>query len=186
MTEEKNTSSSATDPEKDAQHEETKEEIKQEDSTTTEVKAEEVKAPEVKTEETKPEEAPVTPEEVVKEEPTDTLEVTEPGLKDYSYLKPGMTVKVHQKIQEAGKKKDETKTRIQIFEGMILAIKNTGISKTITVRKVSGGVAVEKIFPIQLPTITEIEPVKQAKVRRSKLYYLRDLKGKKARIKEKV
>ena len=87
-----------------------------------------------------------------------------------------MTVKVHQKIQEAGKKKDETKTRIQVFEGIILAIKNSGISKTITVRKVSNGIGVEKIFPIHLPTITNIEPMKQAKVRRAKLYHLRDHK----------
>ncbi|MFC1612420.1 50S ribosomal protein L19 [Patescibacteria group bacterium] len=110
------------------------------------------------------------------EEPKEAKE--EKKAKDFSYLKPGMTVKVHQKIQEAGKKKGEIKERIQIFEGMILAIRGAGVSKTITVRKISNGIGVEKIFPLHLPTITEIEPIKQAKVRRAKLYYLRDHKKK--------
>ena len=89
-----------------------------------------------------------------------------------------MTVKVHQKIQEAGKKKGEIKERIQVFEGMILALRGAGVSKTMTVRKVSKGIGVEKIFPLYLPTIVEIEPIKQAKVRRAKLFYLRDHKKK--------
>lgn len=110
-------------------------------------------------------------------EASDDKEVSEEpkGLKDFSNLKPGMTVKVHQKIQEMGKK-GEMKERVQIFEGMIIAIKNKGISKTITVRKMSGSISVEKIFPLHLPTIAKIEPIKQAKVRRAKLYYLRDHK----------
>ena len=98
--------------------------------------------------------------------------------KDFSFLKPGMTVKVHQKIQEAGKKKGEIKERIQIFEGMIIAMRGKGISKTVTVRKISEGIGVEKILPLYLPTIVKIEPIKQAKVRRAKLYYLRDHKKK--------
>jgi len=100
-----------------------------------------------------------------------------PAKKDFSDLKPGMTVKVHQKIQEIGKK-GEAKERIQIFEGMIIAMRGAGMSKTMTVRKVSDGVGVEKIFPLHLPTIAKIEPVKQAKVSRAKLYYLRDYKKK--------
>lgn len=100
-----------------------------------------------------------------------------PEKKDFSYLKPGMTVKVHQRIQEVGKK-GEMKERIQVFEGIILALRGAGISKTMTVRKVSNGIGVEKIFPLHLPTIAKIEPIKQAKVTRAKLYYLRDYKKK--------
>lgn len=112
------------------------------------------------------------------QEQNETEETNKETLKDFSNLKPGMTVKVHQKIQEAGKKKGEIKERIQIFEGMIIAIRGAGISKTMTVRKVSDGIGVEKIFPLHLPTIAKIEPVKQARVRRAKLYYLRDHKKK--------
>ncbi|NUM25601.1 MAG: 50S ribosomal protein L19 [Candidatus Buchananbacteria bacterium] len=96
-------------------------------------------------------------------------------------LKPGMTVKVHQQISEQGPKGE--KKRIQVFEGIILAHKHgkqTGA--TITVRKISEGVGVEKIFPIHSPNVIKIEPVKQAKVRQSKLYYLRTSKK---RLKEK-
>ncbi len=98
--------------------------------------------------------------------------------RNFSHLKPGMTVKVHQKIMEAGKKEGEMKERIQIFEGIILSLRGAGMSKTMTVRKISEGVGVEKIFPLCLPTIAKIEPVKQAAVRRAKLYYLRDYKKK--------
>ena len=93
-------------------------------------------------------------------------------------IHPGDTIRVHQKIKEAGKE------RIQIFEGLVLARKHgKGINATITVRKVSQGVAVERIFPIHAPFIQKIEIIKRAKVRRAKLYYLRDAKGKKARLK---
>ena len=90
-----------------------------------------------------------------------------------SELKPGMTVRVHQKIKELTLKGEE-KERIQYFEGMIIARKH-GKEKgaTITVRKVSDGIGVEKIFPLNLPTITKIEIKKQAKVKRAKLYFLR-------------
>lgn len=97
--------------------------------------------------------------------------------KDLPDLKPGMTVRVHQKIKEGEKE------RIQVFEGMILAIKGgKQLTSTITVRKESSGIGVERIFPIHSPFIEKIEAVKQAKVRRAKLYYLREYKK---RLKEK-
>lgn len=97
-------------------------------------------------------------------------------------LRPGMTVRVHQKIKELNAKGEE-KERIQYFEGTIIAKKH-GKEKggTITVRKISDGVGVEKIFPLNLPSITKIEVKKQARVRRAKLYFLR---GYKKRLKEK-
>jgi large subunit ribosomal protein L19 len=89
-------------------------------------------------------------------------------------LKPGMTIRVYQKIKELNIKGEE-KERVQYFEGMIIAKKH-GKEKgaTITVRKISDGVGVEKIFPLNLPTIDKITVKKQARVRRSKLYFLRD------------
>lgn len=99
-------------------------------------------------------------------------------------LKPGMTVRVHQKIKELNSKGEE-KERIQYFEGMIIARKhNKEVGSTITIRKISDGVGVEKIFPLNLPTITKIEIKKIAEVRRAKLYYLRD--NYKKKLKEKV
>lgn len=96
---------------------------------------------------------------------------------EYPDIKPGMTIKVHQKIKEITPKGE--KERIQIFEGMVLARKKgKGITSTITVRKVSNGIGVEKIFPLHSPSIAKIEPVKQARIRRSKLYYLRTYKKK--------
>ena len=98
-------------------------------------------------------------------------------------LKPGMTIRVHQKIKELNSKGEE-KERIQYFEGMIIARKHgkeTG--STITVRKVSEGVGVEKIFPLNLPTITKIEIKKQAEVKRAKLYFLK--RGYKKKLVEK-
>lgn len=90
-------------------------------------------------------------------------------------IKPGMTVKVHQKISEIGPKGE--KQRIQVFEGIVLAHRHgKQPGATITVRKISDGIGVEKIFPINSPNIIKIELVKQAKVRKAKLYYLRDYK----------
>jgi large subunit ribosomal protein L19 len=96
-------------------------------------------------------------------------------------IRPGDIVRVHQKVKEA-----DEKERIQIFEGLIIAIKHgKGISATFTVRKISGGVGVERIFPLHCPTITKIEVVKRSKVRRAKLYYMRERRGKKARMETK-
>jgi large subunit ribosomal protein L19 len=98
-------------------------------------------------------------------------------------LKPGMTIRIHQKIKELNTKNEE-KERVQYFEGMIIAkSRNALTGGMITVRKVSDGVGVEKIFPINLPTITKIEIKKQAEVRRAKLYFL--TRGYKKRLREK-
>lgn len=95
-------------------------------------------------------------------------------------IKPGDTVKIYQKIKE------KNKERLQFFEGVVLARKHgKGISATVTVRRVVSGVGVEKIFPIHSPAIEKIEILKRGKVRRAKLYYLREAKGKKARLKRK-
>jgi len=95
-------------------------------------------------------------------------------------IRPGDTVKVHQKIKEGNKE------RIQTFEGIIIAKKHgKGTSSTITVRKVVEGVGVERIFPVHSPSLSSIEVVKSAKVRRAKLYYLREAKGRKAKLKRK-
>ena len=96
-------------------------------------------------------------------------------------IKPGMTVKVHTRITETNTK-GEDKERIQIFEGMILAVRGSGMSKNFTVRKVSNGVGVERIFPVNSPLVAKVEPLKQAQVRRAKLWYLRHTKK---RLKEK-
>lgn len=95
-------------------------------------------------------------------------------------IQTGDTIKVHQKIKE------KDKERIQIFEGVVIAKKHgKGISATITVRKISSGIGVERIFPIHSPAIDKIEIIAKGKSRRSKLYYLREAKGKKAKLKNK-
>lgn len=97
---------------------------------------------------------------------------------DLPDFKPGDTVRVHVKIKEGDKE------RLQVFEGTVIARNNTGMSETITVRKVSFGQGVERIFPLQAPVVDHIDVVRTGRVRRAKLYYLRDLKGKAARLRE--
>jgi large subunit ribosomal protein L19 len=101
------------------------------------------------------------------------VEAAQPTKKLRWNIKPGMTVKVHQKIREVTPKGEE-KERVQIFEGIVLGIRGAGPSKTFTVRKESNGIGVEKIYPMDLPTIVNVEPVKQAKVKRAKLYNIKD------------
>lgn len=99
--------------------------------------------------------------------------------KDMPEIKTGDTVRVHQKVKEGEKE------RIQVFEGLVLARKHgKGLNATITVRKVASGVGVERIFPLHTPTIDKIEVVKRSKIRRSKLYYLREARGKRAKLKK--
>lgn len=96
----------------------------------------------------------------------------------YENIKPGMTVKVHERIREQTEKGE--KERVQIFEGIVIA-RNGGVQlqATITVRKIGAdSIGVEKIYPLNAPTVAKIEPVKMAKVRRAKLYFLRDYKKK--------
>ena len=92
---------------------------------------------------------------------------------------PGDTVRVHVRIKES-----ETKERLQAFEGVVIARKGDGIRETFTVRKTSFSVGVERIFPVHGPVIGRVEVVRRGRVRRAKLYYLRNLRGKAARIKE--
>jgi large subunit ribosomal protein L19 len=92
---------------------------------------------------------------------------------------PGDTVRVHVRIKES-----ETKERLQAFEGVVIARKGSGISETITVRKTSFGIGVERIFPLHATIVDHIDVVKRGHVRRAKLYYLRALRGKAARIRE--
>lgn len=96
---------------------------------------------------------------------------------DAKNLRPGMTVRIHEKIKDVTAKGEE-RERIQIFEGLVIAIRGSGISKTITVHKMSEGVGVEKIYPVNSPIVAKIEIVKQSKVRRAKLTYLTNTKKK--------
>jgi large subunit ribosomal protein L19 len=106
-------------------------------------------------------------------------EVTSEYLKtDIPDFRPGDTVKVHVRLKEGEKE------RIQIFEGLVIARKHGGISETFTVRKVSGSVGVERTFPVHSPSIAKIEVGRRGRVRRAKLYYIRNLRGKAARLKE--
>jgi large subunit ribosomal protein L19 len=97
---------------------------------------------------------------------------------DVPEFRPGDTLRVHVKIKEGDKE------RLQAFEGTLIARNNTGLGETITVRKVSFGQGVERIFPLHAKVIDHIDVVRTGRVRRAKLYYLRDLKGKAARLRE--
>lgn len=98
--------------------------------------------------------------------------------KDFPEFSSGDTITVYYEIKEG------QKTRVQFFKGVVMQIKGTGLTKTFTIRKMSGTVGVERIFPINMPAIQKIEVNKKGKVRRSRIYYFRNLTGKKARIKE--
>ena len=105
--------------------------------------------------------------------------VAEPNIKaDLPDFQPGDTVKAHVKVREAGKE------RIQVFEGLCIAVKSGGISKTVVLRKVSSGIGVERSFPVHSPNVAKFEIVRRGRVRRAKLYYLREKVGKAARIRE--
>lgn len=92
----------------------------------------------------------------------------------------GDTVRVHNRIKEGDK------SRIQMFEGTVIAIHNGGISSTFTVRRVAYGVGVEKTFPVHSPNVEKVDIIRSGKVRRAKLYYLRDRVGKSAKVKERI
>lgn len=106
-------------------------------------------------------------------------EITQDQLRnDHPDFRPGDTVKVHVKVVEGSRE------RIQVYEGVVIKRQNGGISETFTVRKISYGVGVERTFPVHSPRIDKIEVTRRGIVRRAKLYYLRNLRGKAARIKE--
>ncbi len=107
-------------------------------------------------------------------------ELTKSQLKEMPAVNVGDTVKVHVKVKEGARE------RIQIFEGTVIAKKHGGIEETITVRRLSYGVGVEKVFPLHSPAIDKIEVTRHGIVRRAKLYYLRDRVGKAAKIREKL
>jgi large subunit ribosomal protein L19 len=106
--------------------------------------------------------------------------VAAPCLKaDVPDMRPGDTVRVKVKVREAGKE------RAQAFEGVVIAVRNGGVAKNVTIRKVSNGVGVERTFPVHSPNVSSFEILRRGRVRRAKLYYLRDKVGKDARIREK-
>ncbi|MDQ1285871.1 MAG: large subunit ribosomal protein [Thermodesulfobacteriota bacterium] len=99
---------------------------------------------------------------------------------DIPDFRPGDTVKVHVRIVEGNRE------RIQVFEGVVIGISNKGTGSSYTVRKVSYGIGVERVFPHDSPLVDKVEVVSRGRVRRSKIYYIRKLRGKAARIKEKI
>ncbi|HLS67493.1 MAG TPA: 50S ribosomal protein L19 [Pseudogracilibacillus sp.] len=108
-------------------------------------------------------------------------EITKDQLRtDHPDFRPGDTVRVHVKVVEGSRE------RIQVFEGVVIKRQNGGISETFTVRKISYGVGVERTFPLHSPRVDKIEVTKRGSVRRAKLYYMRKLRGRAARIKEKM
>jgi large subunit ribosomal protein L19 len=116
---------------------------------------------------------------VEKEQVMTAMELVEKAqLREQPRMKAGDTVRVHVRVKEGDKE------RIQIFEGVVIGLRRGGIRATFTVRKVSFSQGVERIFPLHSPTISKVEVVRSAKVRRAKLYFLRELKGKAARMKE--
>ena len=123
--------------------------------------------------------------------PIDTTEAADLK-KGLPRLTAGDTVRVHVRVKEStvkeeikGKPKETERERVQVFEGIVIGLRGSGARATMTVRKISFGQGVERIFPLHAKTIEKIEVVKQAHVRRAKLYYLRELKGKAGRVREK-
>lgn len=112
----------------------------------------------------------------------DALKVMTEGMvkEEQPVIKVGSTVRVSVKIREGERE------RIQAFEGTVIAKKGSGVSETFTVRRVSYGVGVERVFPVNSPNIAKVETIREGKVRRGKLYYLRDRVGKSAKVKEQV
>ena len=112
-------------------------------------------------------------------------------LKKQPLINPGDTVRVHVRVKETsvkeekGKSKETERERVQVFEGIVIGLRGSGARATMTVRKVSFGTGVERIFPLHARTIEKVEIVKHARVRRAKLYFLRERKGKASRMKEK-
>jgi len=106
--------------------------------------------------------------------------VVEQNKREVPEFRPGDTIRIHVKIREGEKE------RLQAFEGTVIARKNSGLGETITVRKLSFGQGVERIFPVHAPVIDHIDVIRTGKARRAKLYYLRALRGKAARLKERV
>ena len=112
-------------------------------------------------------------------------------LKKLPQINPGDTVRVHVRVKETsvkeekGKSKETERERVQVFEGIVIGLRGTGARATMTVRKVSFGTGVERIFPLHARTIEKVDIVKHARVRRAKLYFLRERKGKASRMKEK-
>ena len=107
------------------------------------------------------------------------IETQKEWLRDVPPFRPGDTLRVNVRVKEGEKE------RIQAFEGICIARRGSGVSETFTVRKISNGVGVERIFPVHSPMLAEINVVRRGRVRRAKLYYLRNLTGKATRIKEK-
>ena len=106
--------------------------------------------------------------------------LNEKQLKEVPQVQVGDTVRVHVKVKEGSRE------RIQVFEGTVIAKKHGGINETITVRRISYGVGCEKVFPVHSPSIVSVETVRRGKVRRAKLYYLRERVGKRAKVKERL
>ena len=107
--------------------------------------------------------------------------ISESSIKeDAPKIEIGSTVRVHVKIREGSRE------RIQVFEGTVIAMRGSGVSETFTVRRLSYGVGVERVFPLHSPNVAKVELVRKGRVRRAKLYYLRDRVGKSAKIKEKL
>ena len=106
--------------------------------------------------------------------------LNEKQLKEVPQVLVGDTVRVHVKVKEGARE------RIQVFEGTVIAKKHGGVSETFTVRRVAHGCGIERVFPLHSPTVEKVEIVREGKVRRAKLYYLRDRVGKAAKVKSKI